>query len=229
MGCSKQCSTKLYVPHLPSTEGSEGGIVPAMHQINFKWPNTKDAKEEANKQAKFLKDVKDLSDILSDGVDKSSHISSPSEMYDPIITHQQIFMKLLDRKSLQDINSQRLANVSNTFQEAFSSKTSTLKKKKSQFLTQMKVDKNPREYKNYYKTSIQNTINKFRSSFKTEIDGKGDYSPLDMKEFRLPGPTSKEVDGVHPSSSKLLLIAANKIAWIRKTKKAVFYHDRLVL
>eukprot|EP00978_Attheya_sp_CCMP212_P039105 scaffold200363_cov50-Attheya_sp.AAC.1 len=142
MGCSKQCSTKLYVPHLPSTEGSEGGIVPAMHQINFKWPNTKDAKEEADKQAKFLNDVKDLSDILSNGVDKSSHISSPSEMYDPIITHQQIFTKLLDRKSLQDINSQRLANVSNTFQEAFSSKTSTLKKKKkSQFLTEMKVDK----------------------------------------------------------------------------------------
>eukprot|EP00978_Attheya_sp_CCMP212_P007065 scaffold16473_cov71-Attheya_sp.AAC.3 len=39
MGCSKQCSTKLYVPHLPSTEGSEGGVVAAMHQINFEWPN----------------------------------------------------------------------------------------------------------------------------------------------------------------------------------------------
>eukprot|EP00978_Attheya_sp_CCMP212_P011923 scaffold29623_cov46-Attheya_sp.AAC.5 len=42
MGCSKQCSTKLYVPHLTSTdaEGSEGGVVPAMHPINFEWPKS---------------------------------------------------------------------------------------------------------------------------------------------------------------------------------------------
>eukprot|EP00978_Attheya_sp_CCMP212_P044575 scaffold314937_cov51-Attheya_sp.AAC.2 len=46
MGCSKQCSTKLYVPHLPSTEGSEGGVaVPAMHQINFEWPKCKHLRE----------------------------------------------------------------------------------------------------------------------------------------------------------------------------------------
>eukprot|EP00978_Attheya_sp_CCMP212_P013701 scaffold34420_cov52-Attheya_sp.AAC.1 len=167
-------------------------------------PNTKDAKTEATKQAKFASDAKDWADILLDGVDKSSHISSPSEVYDPIIKHQQKFTKLLDRKSLQDMNSQRLANVSNTFQEAFSSKTSTSKKKTSQFLTRMKVDKNPRDYKSYYKTSIQNTIDKFRSSFKAAIDGKGDYSPPDMKEFRLPGPTSQEVDGVHPVMAVLL-------------------------
>eukprot|EP00978_Attheya_sp_CCMP212_P000549 scaffold1076_cov32-Attheya_sp.AAC.1 len=146
-----------------------------------------------------------MSELLFEGgVDKTPHVSSPAEVYDPIIMDQRNFTEILDRSSLQGMNSQRLANVSNTFQKAFSPKTSTSKKKTSQFLTRIKVDKNPHKCKKYYKTSIQNTIDKFRTSFKMAIDGGEDYSPPDMKKFRLPGPTSQEVDGVHPVMAVLL-------------------------
>ena len=79
--------------------------------------DTLDANEKSKANAEFQELVdKEMNKLLLQGVNKRSHISSPSEMYDHILDKEKPFICPFDRDSLKGTTtSRRLAHVSKTF------------------------------------------------------------------------------------------------------------------
>eukprot|EP00978_Attheya_sp_CCMP212_P020049 scaffold56990_cov62-Attheya_sp.AAC.1 len=70
------------VPHLPSTEGSEGGVVPAMHQINFEWPKIRSrVLREKEKQIMSNQTTRDVRRTNRDNMDDNLTIFGGSQTF----------------------------------------------------------------------------------------------------------------------------------------------------